>query len=289
MFCNRGIYHKGWTAVTRHGNVPWKMVGPQAPLEEDVWELYDTTKDWSQAHDLAKQHPDKLVELQRLFALEAGKYNVFPLDDRKAERANPDLAGRPAVVHGSTQVFFPGMRRVQENTVINTKNKSHSVTADIDVPASGAKGVIIAQGGSQGGWAMYAHDGRLRYHYNLLGAKRAAVTSDSPIPAGSHQVRMEFAYDGGGLGKGANVTLYCDGKPIGKGRIERTHLFAFALDETTEVGCDVGEPVSDDYGARGNEFNGKVKRVQIDIDDAAKDVDHMIGAEERFSFAMARQ
>jgi arylsulfatase len=181
------------------------------------------------------------------------------------------------------------MRRVQENTVINTKNKSHAVTADIQVPASGAAGVIVAQGGAQGGWAMYAHDGRLRYHYNLLGAKRASITSDSAIPAGAHQVRMEFAYDGGGLGKGANISLFCDGKPIGKGRVERTHLFAFALDETLEVGCDLGEPVSEDYGARGNEFNGTVTWVQIDIDAAAKDVDHLIGAEERFRFAMTRQ
>jgi arylsulfatase len=289
MFCNRGIYHKGWTAVTRHGNVPWKMVGPQASLEEDVWELYDTTKDWSQAHDLAKAKPDKLRDLQRLFELEAGKYNVFPLDDRKAERGNPDLAGRPSVVHGSTQLFFPDMRRVQENTVINTKNKSHAVTADIEVPAAGATGVIIAQGGSQGGWALYAHEGRLRYHYNLLGAKRASVTSDSGIPTGAHQVRMEFGYDGGGVGKGANITLFCDGTPIGKGRVDRTHSFAFALDETLEVGCDLGEPVSEDYGATGNEFNGKVNWVQIDIDAAAKDVDHLIAAEERFRFAMTRQ
>jgi arylsulfatase len=289
MFCNRGIYHKGWTAVTRHGSVPWKMIGPQPSLDEDVWELYDTNTDWSQAHDLAAKHPNKLLELQRLFELEAGKYNVFPLDDRKAERANPDLAGRPEVVRGSTQVFFPGMRRVQENTVINTKNKSHAVTADLEVPSSGAAGVIVAQGGAQGGWAMYAHDGRLRYHYNLLGAKRASVTSDSPIPSGAHQVRMEFEYDGGGLGKGANVTLFCDGTAIGKGRVERTHLFAFALDETLEVGCDLGEPVSEDYGQKNNAFNGSVKRVQIDIDEAAKDVDHMIGAEERFQFAMTRQ
>jgi arylsulfatase len=193
------------------------------------------------------------------------------------------------VVRGSTQVFFPDMRRVQENTVINTKNKSHAVTADIEVPASGAAGVIVAQGGAQGGWAIYVHQGRLRYHYNLLGAKRASVTSDSPLPAGAHQVRMEFAYDGGGLGKGAAVTLFCDGKAIGKGRVERTHLFAFALDETLEVGCDLGEPVSDDYGQKGNEFTGTIKWVQIDIDAAAKDVDHMIGAEERFRFAMTRQ
>jgi len=145
MVCNRGIYHKGWTAVTRHGNPPWVVVGAQPSLADDVWELYDTTKDWSQAHDLAKQMPDKVAELKRLFDLEASKYNVFPLDDRKAARTNPDLAGRPLGVHGSTQLLFSGMRRLGENTAINTKNKSHSVTAELEVPSSGAKGVIARE------------------------------------------------------------------------------------------------------------------------------------------------
>src|SRR5262247_671557 len=183
MFCNRGIYHKGWTAVTRHGTVPWIMLGEQPSLDEDVWELYDTTKDWSQANNLAAQMPEKLAELKRLFELEAVKYNVFPLDDRKGERANPDLAGRPSVVHGNTQLFFPGMRRVQENTVINTKNKSHSVTADIEVPEDGAEGVIVAQGGAMGGWSLYAHEGRLKYHYNFAGLMHFEVTASSPLAA----------------------------------------------------------------------------------------------------------
>jgi len=290
MLCNRGIYHKGWTAVTRHGVPPWVVTGAQPSLSGDVWELYDTTKDWSQAHDLARQMPEKVEELRQLFELEAMKYNVFPLDDRKAERANPDLAGRPAVVRGKTQLLFPGMRRIQENAVINTKNKNHSVTAEIEVPASGgARGVIIAQGGNMGGWSLYAHEGNLKYWYNFLGVRQFGVCATEPLPAGKHQARMEFAYDGGGLGKGALVTLFVDGKELGKGRIERTHALFFSMDETMEVGCDVGEPVSPDYGARGNEFNGKVNWVQIDIDAAAKDIDHRIGAEERFAVAMARQ
>jgi arylsulfatase len=123
MVCNRGLYHKGWTAVTRHGNPPWVVVGAQPPLSDDVWELYDTSKDWSQAHDLAKEMPEKLAEMKRLFDLEASKYNVFPLDDRKAERTNPDIAGRPMVVHGNTQLLFSGMRRIGENTAINTKKQ----------------------------------------------------------------------------------------------------------------------------------------------------------------------
>jgi arylsulfatase A-like enzyme len=289
MVCNRGIYHKGWTAVTRHGNLPWVVTGAQPPLSEDVWELYDTTKDWTQAHDLAKEMPEKLAELKRLFDLEAMKYNVFPLDDRKAERANPDLAGRPTVVHGKTQLLFPGMRRLSENAVINTKNKSHSVTAEVVVPTGGAQGVIAAQGGNMGGWSLYAHQGKLKYHYNFLGMLHFDVSATSLLPAGTHQARMEFAYDGGGMGKGAAITLYVDGKRVGEGRVGRTHALLFSMDETMEVGCDVGEPVSPDYGPRDNEFNGKIKWVQIDIDSAAKDADHMIGAEKRFQVAMARQ
>jgi arylsulfatase A-like enzyme len=289
MVCNRGIYHKGWTAVTRHGNLPWVVTGAQPSLSEDVWELYDTTKDWSQAHDVAKQMPEKVAELKQLFEFEAMKYNVFPLDDRKAERANPDLAGRPTVVHGNTQLLFPGMRRLSENAVINTKNKSHSVTAELEVPASGVKGVIVAQGGNMGGWSLYAHQGKLKYHYNFLGMLQFDVSATSPLPSGTHQVRMEFAYDGGGMGKGAAIRLYVDGNKVGEGRVERTHALFFSMDETLEVGCDVGEPVSKDYGTRGNEFSGKVKWVQIDIDAAAQDADHMIGAEERFNLAMARQ
>jgi len=289
MLCNRGIYHKGWTAVTRHGLLPWQVTGAGPSLEDDVWELYDTNRDWTQSHDIAKANPEKLAELQRIFELEASKYNVFPLDDRKAERANPDLAGRPQLIRGNTQVLFPGMRRIQENAVINTKNKSHSVTAEIEVPDDGARGVIVAQGGNMGGWSLYASDGKLKYYYNFLGLLHYEAAATSPIPAGKRQVRMEFVYDGGGIGKGANVTLFVDGNEVGKGRLDRTTAFFFSMDETVEVGCDVGEPVSPDYGPRGNEFNGKVNWVQIDIDSAAKNVDHMIGADERFMVAMARQ
>jgi len=173
--------------------------------------------------------------------------------------------------------------------IINTKNKSHSVTAEIEVPEPGAKGVIIAQGGAMGGWSLYAHEGKLKYFYNFLGMRHSEVTATSKLPAGKHQVRTEFTYDGGGIGKGATVALYVDGKKVGEGRLERTTALFFSMDETTEVGCDVGEPVSPDYGPRDNAFSGKVNWVQIDVDAAAKDVDHMIGAEERFMIAMARQ
>jgi arylsulfatase A-like enzyme len=288
MLCNRGIYHRGWTAVTRH-SIPWDFAAKTPALSDDVWELYDTTKDWSQAHDLAAEMPEKLEELKRLFEIEAAKYNVFPLDDRRVERANAELAGRPQVVTGHTQLLFGGMHRLQENAVINVKNHSHAITAEIEVPESGAQGVIIAQGGDFGGWSLYAHDRRLRYAYNFVGVQRWYIGAETELPAGTHQARMEFAYDGGGIGKGATVTLYLDGEQIGEGRVERTHKFFFSMDETMDIGSDAGAPVSEDYGPRGNEFNGRINWVQIDVDKAAEDADHLISADELFNLAMAKQ
>ena len=266
------------------------MTGTQPPLSEDVWELYDTTKDWSQAHDLASQMPEKLAELKQLFELEAGKYNVFPLDDRTGRARQPRHRGPSSDrARDNTQLLFPGMIRIQENAVINTKNKSHSVTAEIEVPASGAKGVIVAQGGAMGGWALYVSEGRLTYFYTFLGIQHTPVTAAAKLPAGKHQARMEFAYDGGGLGKGAGITLYVDGAKVGEGRVNRTHAFFFSMDETLEVGRDLGEPVSEEYDPRDNAFSGKINWVQIDIDAAAKDADHLISPDERFRLMMARQ
>jgi hypothetical protein len=199
------------------------------------------------------------------------------------------MAGRPNPVAGNTQLLFGGMHRLQENVVINTKNKSHAITAELEVPDGGATGVIAAQGGATGGWSLYTRDGALRYAYNFTGARIYCVSSDSPLPPGTHQVRMEFAYDGGGIGKGGDTSLYLDGDKVGDGRVERTHWGIFSMDETTEVGSDAGARVSDDYGPAGNAFNGKVRWVQIDVDAAAEDLDHLISTEERFHLAMAKQ
>ena len=211
MFGNRGIYHKGWSAVTKH-KTPWIMVGGKMPaFDDDVWELYDGDVDYSQARNLAAENPDLLANLQRLWLIEAAKYNVVPLDDRCAERVDPELAGRPTLIRGNSQLFFPGMGRLSENSVVSIKNKSFSVTAEVDVPDAGVDGVIIAQGGRFGGWAVYFKDGRAKFVYNMLGIHEYPTAADTPIPAGTHQVRMEFAYDGGGLAKGGDVTLYYDG------------------------------------------------------------------------------
>jgi arylsulfatase A-like enzyme len=286
LVCNRGIYHQGWTAVTRH-SLPW-VVAEMPAFDDDVWELYGPD-DWTQAHDLSAEQPDKLRELQRLFLIEATKYNVLPLDDRRYERFNADVAGRPQLVHGKSQRLFGRMGRLSENSIIVTKNKSHAITAQIDVPEGGVNGVMIAQGGQFGGFALYAKDGKPAYCYNLFGLQRFKIYGDEAIPAGEHQVRMEFAYDGGGLGKGATVTLYVDGEQTGEGRLDGTVPMLFSADETTDLGSDTATPVSDDYGQRDSEFTGTVQWVQVDIDEASEDADHQLDPNELLRVAMARQ
>jgi arylsulfatase A-like enzyme len=289
MFGNRGIYHKGWTAVTKH-KTPWILLGQVAPaFDDDNWELYDTSKDWSQANNLAKQMPEKLHELQRLWLIEATRYNVLPLDDRGAERINSDMAGRPVLIKGNSQILFGSMGRLSENSVVNIKNKSHSVTAQIVVPAKEAEGVIVAQGGNIGGWSLYAKGGKLKYCYNLLGIQQFYAESSSALPPGDHQVRMEFAYAGGGLGKGGTATLYVDGKKVGEGKIGATAAMVFSADDGCDVGVDTASPVSPDYGARGNQFNGVVKGVQLAIAEDAVSVDHLVEPEKAMAMAMSRQ
>jgi arylsulfatase len=289
MFCNRGIYHKGWSAVTKH-RTPWAMGGAVMPaFDDDVWELYDGNSDWTQANDLSKQQPDKLHELQRLWLIEAVKYNVLPLDDRQIERINPATAGRPSLIKGNSQLLFPGMGRLSENSVVDIKNKSFAVTSEVDVPEAGAEGVIIAQGGRFGGWSLYATDGRAKFYYNVLGIKSFEIEATEPIPIGTTQVRMEFAYDGGGMGKGGDVTLYYDGTQVGSGRVEQTQGFIFSADETTDVGYESGTTVSPDYTAHTSRFSGKIDWVRIDLGEDAKDAAHYITPDERFRVAMARQ
>jgi arylsulfatase A-like enzyme len=289
MAGNRGIYHKGWTAVTRH-STPWLLLGEKVPaFDDDVWELYDTSKDWSQANNLAPQMPEKLHELQRLWLIEAIRYNVLPLDDRKAERFNSDLAGRPVLIKGNSQILFGSMGRLSENSVVNIKNKSHSVTAEIIVPATGAEGVIVCQGGNIGGWSLYAKGGKLKYCYNLLGIEQFYAESAMALSQGEHQVRMEFAYAGGGLGKGGTASLYVDGKKVGEGKVAATAPMVFSADDGCDVGVDTGAPVSPDYGPRGNEFSGHIKGVQLATGSDAESVDHLVSPEDAVRIAMARQ
>ena len=287
MFANRGIYHRGWSAVTKH-RTPWVMVGGKLPaFDEDLWELYDGSSDYSQARNLVAEQPDRLAALQRLWLIEATKYNVLPMDDRGAERFEPTLAGRPTLIRGDSQLFFPGMGRLSENSVVSIKNKSFSVTAEVVVPDGGADGVIIAQGGRFGGWSVYAKNGKAKFVYNVLGIQEFTTESEAAIPAGTHQVRVEFAYDGGGLAKGGDVTLYYDGSEVGAGRVGATQPMIFSADETTDIGYESGTTVTSDYTARGSRFTGKINWVQIDL--GKDDHDHFIDPDERLRIAMARQ
>ena len=202
------------------------------------------------------------------------------------ERMIPAMAGRPTLIKGDTQVLFPGMA-MGENTVVDIKNKSYAVTANVTLPERDAEGVIVAQGANFGGWAIYAHEGKLKYIYNFLGLDMYEVETEETLPAGDHQVRLEFAYDGGGLGKGGTATLYLDGKQIGEGRVEHTHATVFAADATALVGNKFGAPIGPDLEIEGNPFNGTVKGVQIDL--KLDDADHQVSDAERWRVAMAIQ
>nr|WP_218891711.1 arylsulfatase [Actinomycetospora corticicola] len=266
MCGNRGIYHEGWTAVTRHGT-PWEMV-PTAgrSFADDVWELYDTTTDPSQAHDVAAEHPATLARLQAMFHAEAVQNHVLPLDDRVTERENPQLAGRFDLVGDRRSVTYRGtVRRLIEETVPNVKNRSHAVVADIDVPAGGAEGVVVAQGGRFGGWSLYVSGGRACYVYNLFGLRRYTVRSAVPLTPGRHELRMDFAYDGGGVGRGGTATLRVDSHDVGSVRVDATIPYYFSFDETFDVGVDLGTPVTEDYAAGDNAFTGTVHTVRVDL------------------------
>lgn len=261
---SRAIYHDGWIARAIH-RVPWEPQ-PRAALDEDVWQLYDTRRDFSLARDLAPQHPDKLAELQARFLEEAVKYNVLPLDDRSVERMDPRLAGRPDLMGDrSSLTLFPGMTGMMENTFLSTKNRSLTVTAEVEIPEGGAEGVIIAQGGRFGGWSLYLHDGRVTYAYNWFGLERFTIAAPAPLPAGLATIALDFAYDGGGRGKGGNVTLRVDGRPVAEGRIPKTTAFVFSLDEGADVGVDEDTPVSEDYRpGLPSRFTGRIHKVVLD-------------------------
>jgi arylsulfatase A-like enzyme len=287
MFGNRGIYHKGWAAVTRH-STPWILTADRPPFADDVWELYDTNKDWSQAHDLSKEMPEKLHELQRLWLIEATRNNVLPMDDRTAERFSPDIAGRPVLIRGDSQVLANGMGGLNENGLVNVKNKSHAVTAQLDVlEGAPANGAIISQGGIGGGWMLYVKDGTLTYLYNFLGLRQFVIRATEALTPGTHQVRMEFAYDGGGLAKGATVTLFIDGKAVGNGRLDQTIPLVFSADETSDVGIKRGSPMTAEMPPEQSAFNGTV--VAVVIETSGESQDHLLSKEDVLNMIVARQ
>ena len=263
IFGNRAIYHDGWLAGTVH-RAAWEFK-PRRPLEDDVWELYDARSDFSLANDLAAKNPQKLKEMQDLFMTEAVKYSVLPLDDRTLERLNPALVGRPDLMAGRTSLtVHQGMTGMSENAFINVKNRSHTITAEVEVPQGGANGVILAQAGRFGGWSLYLLNGKPMYTYNWLGLQRYTIAAGQPLPAGKATVRFEFAYDGGGVGKGGTGTLYVNGKTVATGRIDQTQCCAFSADEGADVGSDEGTPVTEAYQVPFT-FTGKIDSVTIEL------------------------
>lgn len=265
IFGNRAIYHDGWLAGTIH-KAPWEQK-PRASLENDVWELYDTRADFSLANDLAGKDPAKLKEMQDLFMKEAEKYNVLPLDDRTLERFNAALVGRPDLMAGRTSLtVYEGMTGMSENVFINTKNRSHTITAEVEIPKGGANGVILAQAGRFGGWSLYLMDGKPTYHYNFLGLARFTIAAKDPVPAGKATIRYEFAYDGGGLAKGGLGAIFVNGAKVAEGRIEQTQPMVFSGDEGADVGEDGETPVVEDYGIPAPyKFTGRIDKVTIDL------------------------
>jgi arylsulfatase len=287
MFGNRGVYFQGWSAVTKH-RTPWELGVAKLPaFDDDVWELYDGRTDYSQAHDLSKQDPQRLHELQRLWLIEATKYNAIPIDDRTGERLNPDIAGRPQLIMGDTQVFYPGMTRLSESSVLSIKNKSFSVTAEIVVSETGANGTIIGQGGAIGGWSFYTKDGVAKFAYNLLGIQTFTAEAGKPLPSGKHQVRVEFAYDGGGFGKGGTASLYYDGEKVGEGRIGATQPFIFSADEGLDIGCETGTPVAAECNAKSSAFTGEINWVELKVGD--DDHTHLLDPDDHVRMLMGRQ
>ncbi len=257
---NRAVYHDGWLAGTVH-KAPWEPK-PRAALDADKWELYDTRSDFSLRNDLAAAHPEKLKELQALFIDEAIKNKVLPIDDRTIERLNPAIAGRPDLMAGRTALtVYPGMTNMMENVFINTKNRSYTITADVDI-GNKANGAILAQGGRFGGYSLYMQDGKICFTYNWLGLQRYNLVSRQPMAPGKTTIVYRFDYDGGGIGKGGNATLSVNGEEVAHGRIEHTQALLFSLDEGADVGSDEGTPVSASYVSPFS-FNGQISRLTI--------------------------
>lgn len=264
IFGNRALYHDGWLAGTVH-RIPWEP-NPRATLQDDAWELYDTRADFSLMHNLAASHPDRLRDMQRLFMEEAARNHVLPIDDRGIERVNAALAGRPDLMAGRTSLtLFEGMTGLSENVFINVKNRSHAITAEVEIPEKGAEGVILCQAGRFGGWSLYVKGGRPTYTYNWLGLKRFIVAAEEPLSPGKATIRFAFAYDGGRPGSGGTGTILVNGKKVAEGRIDRTQAFVFSADEGADVGRDAGTPVTDDYRERDNAFTGKIHRVTVEL------------------------
>jgi len=264
MFANRGIYHEGWVASTRH-STPWLMSKSLPAFSEDAWELYDVSVDFSQSEDLAAKHPDKLAELQALFVEEAERNHVFPLDDRRSERFDPRIAGRPDLLQGRrSMVLGAGMTGIMENAFVNLKGQAHTVTAEIEVGKK-VNGVLIAQAGRFGGWSLYVKDGKPHFVYNFGGLERTTLAAKRALTPGKHLVVYEFVPASPQPGAGGTGKLLVDGVVVAEGDIPKTMPFVYSADEGVDVGCDNETPVTEDYRQGENAFTGKIEKITVSL------------------------
>jgi arylsulfatase len=262
MFGNRGIYHEGWVACTRH-SIPWLMV-PLPSVKDDVWELYHVDEDFSQAKNLAAENPAKLKELQALFLQEAERNHVLPIDDRRSERFNPAIAGRPDLLGGrKTLTVYPGMTGMLENAFINVKGVHHTISAEVELADATTNGVILAQAGYFGGWVLYMKDGKAHHEYNFFGLEWTNVGSPTALTPGKHVIGYEFIPDAAKPGTGGKSILSVDGKVVAEGHIPKTQPFMFSADEGADVGLDGETNVSKNYLQGNNAFTGKIIKVTV--------------------------
>ena len=263
MFCNRGIYHEGWMACTTPPLLPWDVTAKQPPIDDYHWGLYHVSEDFSQAKDVAAENPVKLRELQELFWAEAGRYNVLPLDNSRIERF--DVSIRPSLTRGrNVFTYYPGIVGIPEGAAPDMKNKSYEIRAEVEIPETGAEGVLVTQGGRFCGYGLYLLKGKLVFDYNLVGVKHYRAVSEAAIPAGKHILTADFKYEGGGIGRGGHVVLSMDEHAVAVGRVERTLPFRLAGDETLDIGEDTGTPVSEDYQVP-FKFTGTLKKLVITL------------------------
>jgi arylsulfatase len=264
MFGNRGVYHEGWVACTRH-SIPWVLAANLPALADDVWELYHVEEDFSQAKNLASENPAKLKELQEIFNREAIRNHVFPIDDRRSERFMASIAGRPDLLGGrKSMTVYPGMTGLLENAFINTKGVHHTVTADVELSSSNTNGVIIAQAGYFGGWTMYMKDGVARYEYNFFGIERTNIGGGAALPPGKHTIQYEFIPDSKKPGAGGKSILRVNGTVVDEAQVPKTQPFMFSADEGVDVGLDAETNVSPDYKQGNNAFTGRIVRVTVE-------------------------
>ncbi len=236
MLANRALYDNGWVAATTPVAPPWaSVVNYVDPIDGYKWELYNVAKDYSEANDRADENPEKVKELQRLFYIEAVKYNVLPLDNTKVERL--DVNNRPSNIRGLTEfTYYDGTTRIPEGSAPDLKNKSFGIKAVVDIPEEGAEGLLMTQGGRFCGLGLYLLDGKPVFHYNLAGVERYTVAGKDKVPPGHHVIAVDFDYDGGGAGKGGQATLSIDGERVASEHLPQTIPYRMSLDETLDIG-----------------------------------------------------